>query len=138
MSAKGDACIVIKDVDGHKRRIILKNALCIPSYKQSIFSVQAAIENGATINFSPDSAKLCALDGTEFEIQKSGKLYYLYGPSSARNHTIKEWHSKVGGTGEDWDEGGEESAADDYMYAGVNSQQPDPMLTKRKYFKTLF
>ena len=51
---------------------LLKNALYVPSYKQDIFSVHAAVSKGATVNFSPDNAKLLSPDGTAmvyFEFQ---------------------------------------------------------------------
>jgi hypothetical protein len=54
----------------------LNDALYIPSFAQDIFSVQAATENGATVEFTPDSAVLHA-DGTKFNIEKRGKLYFL-------------------------------------------------------------
>ena len=56
---------------------LLKNALYVPSYKQDIFSVHAAVSKGATVNFSPDNAKLVTPDGTEFKIKQAGNLYYL-------------------------------------------------------------
>ncbi len=55
----------------------LKNALYIPSYPQDIFSVQAATEKGASVVFHPMSAELISKDGTKFDIEKHGKLYYL-------------------------------------------------------------
>ena len=49
----------------------------VPSFPQSIFSVQAATAKGVSVIFEPDNAKLVYEDGTVFEIQKHGKLYYL-------------------------------------------------------------
>ena len=36
----------------------LKNALYIPTFKQNIFSVQVAIQNGAHISFECDNCQL--------------------------------------------------------------------------------
>ena len=52
-----------------------KDALYVPSFPQSIFSVQAATTKG--VIFNPDNAQLIYQDGTVFDIQKHGKLYYL-------------------------------------------------------------
>ena len=41
--AKGNASISVHDNNGVKLHIVLENALCIPSYKQNILSVQAAV-----------------------------------------------------------------------------------------------
>ena len=52
------------------------NVLYIPSFDKNIFSAQAATENGAKVEFKPNSAVLNTL-GTTFKIHKKGKLYYL-------------------------------------------------------------
>ena len=50
VSAKGDAFVNISDANGKNKQVILTiNLLCIPSYSQDIFSVQAATGNGNTI-----------------------------------------------------------------------------------------
>ena len=49
----------------------------MPSYKQDIFSVQAATCKGASVSFTQNSAELRALDGTTFDIEKQGRLYFL-------------------------------------------------------------
>ena len=77
---------------------MLKNALYIPSYKQNIFSVEAATERGASVSFTPNYAKLEASDGTEFDIDKQGKFYYLNKVNSQTEgkHTIQKWHTIMG------------------------------------------
>ncbi|KAJ8029525.1 hypothetical protein HOLleu_28938 [Holothuria leucospilota] len=45
---RGEARLKFQDKDGKIADITLSNALCIPSYPQSIFSVRAATECGAT------------------------------------------------------------------------------------------
>lgn len=98
VSAKGDAKVSVLDANGNDKQVILKNALCIPSYDQNIFSVQAATENGASVKFTPNHAVLQAPDGTEFSVSKSGKLYYLNTVSSqsVKQHTLQEWHKIFG------------------------------------------
>ena len=49
----------------------------VPSYRQDIFSVQAATNKGASVNFTPYSVELRAPDGTTFGIEKQGRLYFL-------------------------------------------------------------
>ena len=56
---------------------MLENALYVPSYKQDIFSVQAATCKGASVSFTQNSAELRAPDGTTFDIEKQDRLYFL-------------------------------------------------------------
>lgn len=72
-----DVEITIMDTTGKRVNVTLKNALYIPTYPQNIFSVQAATERGASVSFNPDSAELLYKDGTKFNIEKHGRLYYL-------------------------------------------------------------
>ena len=74
---KGDAQITLQDMNGQLVNITLKNALLVPSYPQDIFSVQAATENGARINFQPKSAELIHSSDAKFQIEKHGQLYFL-------------------------------------------------------------
>ena len=46
---KGDARVVIKDGDDCAHKVLLKDALCIPNYKQDIFSVRAATDHGVCV-----------------------------------------------------------------------------------------
>ena len=74
---RGDVEITIMDTTGNRVDVTMKNALYIPTYPQNIFSVQAATERGAPVSFNPDSAELVYKDGTKFNIEKHGRLYYL-------------------------------------------------------------
>ncbi|XP_046841039.1 uncharacterized protein LOC124435135 [Xenia sp. Carnegie-2017] len=74
---RGNVSIHIIDSTGKCTAVSLKKALYIPSYPQDIFSVQAATEKGASVEFHPQSAELKSTDGTKFNIEKHGKLYYL-------------------------------------------------------------
>jgi len=95
---KGDASVLIYDINGKANKVLLKDALCIPSFKQDIFSVQAATENGASINFSPTQAELIAPNGTVFEVTQSGKLYFLNNVKQVATgkHILCEWHHILG------------------------------------------
>ena len=95
---RGDACITLTDSRGNEERALLQNALFVPSFKQNIFSVQAATEHGAEINFKKSSAELVSSDGTRFNIKKKGRLYYLCSSITKKNasHTLKEWHEIMG------------------------------------------
>ena len=75
--ARGDATVRAKDTRGRYIDVILKGALYVPSFPQSIFSVHAATCKGVSVFFKPDVAQLAYNDGTVFDIQKHGKLYYL-------------------------------------------------------------
>ncbi len=96
---KGTAKFYLEDVDGKMHDIYLENALYAPSYKQNIFSVQAATEKGATIDFSSDKASLTT-SGTKFDIKKKDRLYYLNKckAESAKqvNHDVRVWHQIFG------------------------------------------
>ena len=63
---RGDVEITIMDTTGKFVNATL-----------NIFSVQAATERGASVSFNPDSAELVYKDGTKFNIEKHGRLYYL-------------------------------------------------------------
>ena len=95
---KGTAEIDIIDADGIIRQSRLKDAPFVPTFKQNIFSVQAATENGASVEFKPGSAELVSKGGTKFGIRKTGKLYYLNSSvsSSTATHTLHEWHEILG------------------------------------------
>ncbi|CAB3992128.1 Retrovirus-related Pol poly from transposon TNT 1-94 [Paramuricea clavata] len=93
---RGDANVLLEDKLGNQHSVTLQNALYVPSFSQDIFSVQAASENGASISFQPGGqAFLSAGDGTQFDIQKRGRLYYLYSIKSAA-HDLQTWHEILG------------------------------------------
>ena len=50
VTGKGAAKVKLYDVNGSSHEIILNNALYVPSYDQNIFSVNAAVEEGASIS----------------------------------------------------------------------------------------
>ena len=97
---RGTARVKLRDADGHVRECNLYDALYVPSFKQNIFSVQAATKRGASINFSESSASLVS-GKTRFKIYKKGQLYFLPMSSSVSAsvkvcRTLKEWHIILG------------------------------------------
>ena len=97
VKARGNASVKIKDSNGRFHDILLKNALYVPSYNQNIFSVECATNMGATVHFTKHKPYLEASDGTRFNINKRGKLYYL-NSVNVRSKTITkksldEWHN---------------------------------------------
>ena len=97
---KGTAKLFLQDTDGNMHGIYLQDALYALSYKQNIFSVQAATERDAIIDFSPDKASLTTRNVTKFHINKRDRLYYLnkYKAESVKlvNHDIRVWHQLFG------------------------------------------
>ena len=95
---KGNAKVKLYDVNGNARDVMLNSALYVPSYQQSIFSVHAAVERGASVSLGKDVKKLQCPDGTTFEIKQTGRLYYLNSISSSKNNacSLNEWHKILG------------------------------------------
>ena len=79
-------------------RCILKNAFYIPTFKQNIFSVQAATKNGVHISFEHDNSQLIYSNEVVFNITHRGCLYYLKDIVSSRNATynLYTWHKILG------------------------------------------
>ena len=95
---KGDVKLSLTTSESKRVDAELQNALYVPSYPQDIFSVQAATEHGSTVVFGPDSAELITNDGTRFDIEKRGRLYYLCSNVSSTAHAcnLKRWHEILG------------------------------------------
>ena len=95
---KGDAEIELWDTSGSKHSILLQNALYVPTFRQNIFSVQAATEKGASAHFGSNHSEFKAQDGRAFEIEKHGRLYYLNNtmPSKVSTRSAEEWHRTFG------------------------------------------
>ena len=93
---RGNASIILNDSTGRSHKVLLNNALCIPTYKEDIFSVRAATRKGATVRFSPGYAYLEAPDGTRFNITEHGKLYFLNKVNSVLSYPLDYWHRIMG------------------------------------------
>ncbi|GAA6097519.1 chromodomain-helicase-DNA-binding protein 1-like isoform X1, partial [Tachysurus ichikawai] len=59
---RGNAEVSLIDNKGQQRKAVLKDALFVPSYSQSIFSVKAATASGATVVFKEDKGTLITRD----------------------------------------------------------------------------
>jgi transposase InsO family protein len=104
-TAKGKAQFNLPDSDGKVHKITLNNALLAPDFPVSLFSVQTAVQSGAEITFAKDYTKLTA-NGTDFNITKLGKLYYLQtdvlsDDSANVTKSIDECHTILGHTNYD-------------------------------------
>ena len=102
---RGEVNFMIMDTSGKCVKACLKHALFVPTFPHNIFSVQAATERGASVHFKPDSAELVYNDGTKFNIEKHGKLYYLHMCDLDNGQTddsvnyasdLKGWHEILG------------------------------------------
>ena len=98
VSGKGVAKVKLYDVNGSPRDLVLNNALYVPSYKQDIFSVNAAVEEGGSISLDKQNKRFKSSDGATFNIEQVGRLYYLNSISSSKNNasTLLEWHRILG------------------------------------------
>ena len=97
---RGDARITLKNEQGQLVDITLTNALFIPSYPQDIFSVQAATDCGARVNFRPQSAELIHSSDPKFKIEIHSRLYFLktYCDHDTVNYIcdMQQWHEILG------------------------------------------
>ena len=96
---KGTATVDVHDASGNECKLLLNNALYVPTFKQNIFSVHAATEKGAVLNFERNTACLESSDGTKFPIETYGKLYYLNSLSCINKNvsrSAEEWHKVLG------------------------------------------
>ena len=98
VQGKGDAVIKLVSTNGKICDITLENALFIPSYKQNILSVPSMTKKGVTVTFCPDSALITTPNGTSFQINLKGKLYYINTINSdvRKKRSLKVWHETLG------------------------------------------
>ena len=76
ISGKGSTNVKLYNVSSNSRDILLKNVLYVPSYKQDIFSVCAAVEQGGSISLKNADKEFWSPDGSTFNIEQVGRLYY--------------------------------------------------------------
>lgn len=74
---RGDAEVFLLDQEGKKVKATLRRALFIPSYPQSIISVQAATADGAKVIFQKGQNELICEDGTVIPMKEHERLFYL-------------------------------------------------------------
>lgn len=68
---------MLRDQKGRNIMVTLKSALFIPSYPQSILSVEAITTDGAKVVFQKGKSELTTKDGTVFRIKELERLYYI-------------------------------------------------------------
>ena len=95
---KGRARVQVVDSSGHINDAVLENALFVPSFRQSIFSVQSATQRGSTVEFRKNDGLLKCKDGTTFNIVKKGQLYFLNSVhmSKCATRPLQQWHEIMG------------------------------------------
>ena len=97
---RGNASVKLCDSSGKLQKVLLQDALYIPSYNSDIFSVRAATKSGASVIFTPKYSKLTTKDGTSFEFEDTEKLYFLNkittGNKKKNSHTLQQWHNILG------------------------------------------
>ena len=74
---RGDAEVTLRDIKGRDVVVTLKKALFIPSYPQSIISVEAVATDGAKVIFQKGQNELITRDGTVIRIEEQERLYYV-------------------------------------------------------------
>ena len=100
VTARGDASITIRDTLGKDHTVRLKNALLVPSFPNTLFSVAAATKhaNNVSVHFSHNVAYLQA-DNHHFNLKYHNNLYYLPTIASDKSYaakTLEEWHLTLG------------------------------------------
>ena len=58
IKGRGVACINVQDEDGNPHRIILHDALYVPTFTQNILSVMCLVTNGTELVMNKDGVKL--------------------------------------------------------------------------------
>lgn len=74
---RGDAEVMLRDQKGRNIMVTLKSSLFIPSYPQSILSVEAITTDGAKVVFQKGKSELTTKDGTVFRIKELERLYCI-------------------------------------------------------------
>ena len=106
---RGVAVMHFQDNTGRTCSAKLKHALYVPSYPCDIFSVHQSVQNGSSVLFEDDRTVLKTKDGTVFDINKMGKLYYLPTVQSSdhmcafkeKSVTLKQFHQMMGHCNQD-------------------------------------
>ena len=98
VKGRGIAYVVVHDADGNPKCLKLNDALYIPCYNQNIFSVPRAQQAGASFTFCNEVGNKMKQNGTTFNIESRGYLYYLNVAKFIQpgRHSLDEWHKKLG------------------------------------------
>ena len=98
VQAQGNAEVIFEDTRGNKQKVLLKNALFVPSFQQNIFSIPAATNEGATVNFY-NNAGILQFGDSSFHIKKTKNLYYINNVVKScveQTKTLQDWHNILG------------------------------------------
>lgn len=97
VTARGRASYNVLDSNGKSREIILDNALLAPTFPTNLFSVQAAVHNGANVVFSKNSNYLQS-GNTKFNLTQDMNLYYLQSDETKvyTAKSLQQWHIDLG------------------------------------------
>ena len=96
VKAIGSATETVIDFKGEEHDLVLNNALYIPDFKESIFSVYRSIKNGHTVVFSPEESYLLTKKGTKFDLVERNKLFYLKKHNNHEVKSVQKMEKKVG------------------------------------------
>ena len=75
-TTRGTAKFTVLDSNGISRNVTLKNALLVPTFRTSLFSVRAGTDCGAEVVFKKGTGKLVSGE-THFNFERQGQLYFL-------------------------------------------------------------
>ena len=97
VQGRGKTQVLIHDSKGGKRKVMLENAYTCHHINKT-YSRYRLLLRHASVSFTQNSAELRALDGTTFDIEKQGRLYFLNNTVTGNNktHTMHEWHKILG------------------------------------------
>ena len=99
---RGDVEVNFKDVNGNVVNGVLKDTLFIPSFPVDIFSVPSATQCGASVIFNKNSSKLITSDGTKFNVDRKGRLFFIDQAKVAKcadggkKKSLTLWHRIMG------------------------------------------
>ena len=97
---KGTAEINITDINGKICKLILKNALLVPSFRKNIISLHNAVKDGFQFDLNNQGSEFMRNpQGQIFKINTSGHLYFINNLEvfhTVVSRTLDEWHQILG------------------------------------------
>ena len=97
---KGTAEISILDINGKKCKLILNNALLVPSFRRNIISFHHAVKDGFYFDLNKQGSEFMKNpEGNIFKIHTSGHLYFINNLqliNTVITRTLDEWHQVLG------------------------------------------
>ena len=99
IQGRGTASIPLYDVTGQQRKVILYNALYVPSFTRNILSLFEAVRAGIQFHLNdPGQEYMYTPEGHTFNITTAGRLYMIntITCSTVVSHTAQMWHKILG------------------------------------------